>query len=225
MAWTTRMAKPLCLSLLFWAYSLALFAEEGAAMKIGFVDLDSLTRQSAYIQELMQEMEADIKALEKKCRSKEQELEKAASEFQRKETVWNEEERDKKAAAIRKLKMELEGLQYRLEKEVRKAEQEKMAPALNTILETMEKLGQEEDYDLILRGKVVYYGKPIHNLTGKMLERLEKLRQAKDTDSPAPEAAPVSDKEPDPTPAPLPAQDEKTSDTVPDWRSQTGPIN
>ncbi|MFP4579257.1 MAG: OmpH family outer membrane protein [Candidatus Sumerlaeia bacterium] len=147
--------------------------EKERSLRIAFVDVDEITRNSTFIRGILKSLEDSISGKREELDAKQAELKKLLAEMEQKKAVLSEAQFDKMVLESRNLRLDLENMQYELQKSLRKAEQEKMMPALDFILRTIEEVGQEENYDLILRGEVVLYGAKQVNLTKKVIDKID----------------------------------------------------
>ncbi len=85
-------------------------------------------------------------------------------------TAEQVEERKK---ALQVLASQIDDLEYQLGKALRKSEKEFIEPTFNRIMKAIENIGKAEGYDLVVRSDAVLYGNPAHDLTPKVILRLD----------------------------------------------------
>jgi outer membrane protein len=142
--------------------------------RVAFVDVDEITRRSLYVRDIVKSLEDQLGSRRDSLEKKQIELRRLLEEIELKKAALSEKQFDEKLIKSRSLRLEIENEQYALQKEMRGAERDKMMPALDFILKTIEELGKEEKFDLILRGEIVLYGSPTVNLTDRVIERIDK---------------------------------------------------
>lgn len=145
----------------------------GGAMKIGFVDVDKITEKSEFVRALLGELEKDIRSKSDALQRQKAEYTRMQEEIERKRPVLKDEQIEEMIQSVRKMRVGIDDAEYELNRLLREAERDRMGPALNRILRTIEQLGKGEGYDLILRGEVVLYGAPQVNLTQRVIDVLD----------------------------------------------------
>lgn len=147
---------------------------QAAEKKIGYVDLDAVTKKAVFVRDLMGDLEASLNTKRSELESKQEAYARLRDELDKRRAVLKESEIEAKLRQSRQLRDEIEQLDYEINRMFRQAEKKQMGPALDHILETIRKVGEEENYDLVLRGEIVLYGKPAVDISNLVADRLNR---------------------------------------------------
>lgn len=162
---------PICLH----AASEAGKTQQGGAngLRIGYVDVQRVFAEATFVRALLDDLDKSLDAQREKIAQKQEAYGRLVDEVRRQQAVLSESERVEKRRKSRLLLMEIEDETEALNLTISKSKK-KTDPALDRIKQAIEDLAQEEGYDLILDGELLVYGSPGADLSGKVIERLNK---------------------------------------------------
>lgn len=154
-----------------------LFSFQGLAQtKVGYVDVDRVTRKAKAVNQAMESVQSDIEELQKQIDEKRQQIRDLEADVQRTEGVVAPSELEKKRKEIKKLKDELEDLAYRAERKARELDATVFEPLMKRILFAIQDVAKEKKYDIILRGEAVLYGTTAADITDDVIKKLNEER-------------------------------------------------
>ncbi len=160
----------------FLAFSLLAVAPlsiHAAEAKIGYVDVERISAESTYLKQMLSNIETELEAKRKNIREKEEAYQRLRDELRQKESVMTEAQLDSMRKESRRLLTEIQNDTDDVQRMLRRAEREQMDPAFNLIIETIQAIGREEGFDLVLRGDYVLYGKANLDITEQVIKRLD----------------------------------------------------
>ena len=153
---------------------LAGVARAQAPLRIGFVDLDGAKNRSTTIQRALKTVDDAIKPKDEEMQKLVADHRRTREELAAKRSVLSEGEIKKQEARIGQLRDQVETLQTEIERHLRRSSTEVVEPAVDRILETVQRVGKAKGYDLILRSDVVIYGAETHDLTPLVIQELDR---------------------------------------------------
>jgi len=142
--------------------------------RIGYVDLDRISEKATFVRDLMGDLEKALNAKRADLEARQEEYGRLRRELEQRRAVLKESEIEAKLRDSRRLRGEIEQLDYEINSMFRRAEQQQMGPALDTIIETIRQVGSDAGFDLILRGEVVIFGKPALDITDLVADKLNR---------------------------------------------------
>ena len=165
-------------SLLTLVLLLVLAAPAIAQQKIGFVDSDVILRQLPEYQTARQQVDRAAAEWQAELDGLAQEIATLEQEYEARELLYTPEDRERKLTEIETRRTEM--MQFRRrhfgpEGELFRQEQQALRPIQERILEAIETIAQESDYDYVFdRGGdfLFLYAKDTHNLTDFVLDEL-----------------------------------------------------
>ena len=158
--------------LIFVITALLSLASLGTAQttKVGYVDVDRVTRKAKAVNAAMDSVQSDIEDLQKQIDEKRRQIKELQSELERKEGVLAASEQEKKQKEIQRLKNELDDLGYRAERKARELDATVFEPLMKRILFAIQDVAKEQKFDIILRGEAVLYGSSAADITDAVIE-------------------------------------------------------
>lgn len=141
--------------------------------RIGFVDMDIVLQQSHAVQEHVGRIEDQLQSRKKEIERKTAEYSRLREGLERQDSLLSDEEKANRRRRIQELKTEIEDLQYEANRHLRQSESGVIEPVLDAVMATVRQVGEREGYDLILRGELVLYGDPAHDLTDRVIQELD----------------------------------------------------
>lgn len=145
-------------------------------IRIGFVDIEVLLDRSKAIQGGLDRVEAEFGERAREIRRMEREYEQSKLEFDRQRSVLAESERARKREELRQLEDNLNRLRYDFDRDAMQRERS-LDPLLTEIIAIIADVAERENFDLVIRGETVLYGRPRANLTAEVLEEIDKREQ------------------------------------------------
>ncbi len=158
------------------ALALLLCFQAVAQTKVGYVDVDRVTRKAKAVNQAMESVQSDIEDLQKQIDDKRQQIRDLEAEVQRSEGVVAASEIEKKRKELKKLRDELEDLAYRAERKARELDATVFEPLMKRILFEIQDVAKEKKYDIILRGEAVLYGTTGADITDDVIRKLNEER-------------------------------------------------
>jgi len=177
-------------------FSQTALAQQAKPQKIGYLDMEQVTRRSPAIRKMIDDAEGMLRDRQKSIDEKTASYQTLKSSFDAQQSILTEEQKEMRRKELAALQTEVEDLQYQATKALRQAQKDVMEPAVDIILATAEEVAKEQGYDLLLRSEVIIYANETGDLTDAVIKKLEekdlpKLKPA--TPAEPPKAAPSSD--------------------------------
>lgn len=175
----------------------ALSGRDGTAdappLRIGIVDLDRITRESARIRGRIGSIEGRLEGYSRDVESRTAEIERDRIDLARKRPLLAPEEVARRERRLRQLEEEVESIRFRARRLTARLESEVVEPSLREIVDLTRDHAREAGFDLVLRRDLVLFAAPRVDITGDVLRRLDDLGPAPalliEEDAPAPAAA------------------------------------
>ncbi len=175
------------LGMVLFCFALTAFAY--AQTKVGYVDVDRVTRKAKAVNQAMDSVQSDIETLQKQIDEKRQQIRDLEADVQRSEGVIAASEIEKKRKEIARLRNELDDLAYRAERKARELDATVFEPLMKRILFAIQDVAKENKYDIILRGEAVLYGSTGADITDEVIRKLNEQAAAETS---APRASSIS---------------------------------
>lgn len=149
-------------------------------VKIAYINSDTVLKSSEKYAEAQKQLEKLKEKWREQIESKVQQLRKAQATLQKQRMVLSQSKRKEKQKEIEAKSRELEKFRGSIIGPGGKLEQktkELMQPIYKRVDKILKEIAQEEGYDFILDASVgtVVYAKPEYNITGEVIDRLNKL--------------------------------------------------
>lgn len=149
--------------------------------KVGYVDVDRVTRKAKAVNKAMDNVQSDIETLQRQIDEKRQQIKELESDVQRSEGVVASSEIEKKRKEIARLRNELDDLAYRAERKARELDATVFEPLMKRILFAIQDVAKENKYDIVLRGEAVLYGTSAVDITDAVIRKLNEETTASST--------------------------------------------
>jgi outer membrane protein len=194
-----------------------------AQTKVGYVDINEITRKAKQVKTVFNEIEDKMQDLQKDIKDKTAKVGELRSEIRRNDGVLAKEEIDKKRKELTRLESELQELDRKARGEMQRIDDTRFEPLMKMINYTIQDIAKEQKYDLVLRGEAVLYGASGADLTAEVIRRLDAQGEIKAD----PKAEPKTDSKTEPitdekksaqapeTPTPTPAAGEQPAAAAP----------
>lgn len=169
------------LNLRMWLLVLATVFMTGTAaaqdIKIGVVNLGKLVRASPQAQQARENLEAQFADRKKALQELAQELQADIKRLKRDGKVMSKQAREQLAESIRDQQRRLEIKRSNYKADLRRAEQEQLAQIRKALAQAIQQYAEDFNYDLII-GQGVLYATDAVNITERLLQRLEAQAQS-----------------------------------------------
>jgi outer membrane protein len=140
--------------------------------RVGYVDIDKVTRKAPQVTKVMNEVQDQLKGIQDNIEAKKKQISGLKSEIKKSEGVLAAEELDKRRKELDKLTNELDELDLKGRREMQKVDQVVFEPALKLIMMAVQDVAKEQKYDVILRGEAVIYGVSGVDITDAVIAKL-----------------------------------------------------
>ena len=145
-----------------------------AETKIGVVDLRQALFSSQEAQAFSQKLQQDFSGQEAKVRETQETARELKERLEQDGAMMNESERDRLAAQFQEKVKEFNFLKQKLDSTVANRKQAFLEQARPQVDAAVQELMEEHDLDIILPSEAVVFVKPDMNLTGQLLEKLDR---------------------------------------------------
>lgn len=150
-------------------------------LKIGFVDDRKIQESYPEWTRAAEQWNLEQKAWDEEAATKQQELKDLIDEYDKQKLILSEEKRKEKEAQIRTKNEALDAFTRQIFGPGGRAEQKQMeliGPLLENVSKAIEAVALEGGYDVIFTSESgIGYINPVHEVTEKVLEQLEKLEK------------------------------------------------
>ncbi len=160
----------ICLSL---SSTIALAAEE-SAIKIGTMDWQQLFAKAPQAEAAGKRLEKEFLGPKEKLDNKQKEFITKRDKLQRDKDVMSAHERSRKEKELVKMEQDLRRMDEEFRSDQTSRHREEMDEFIKTVRDVVEKISQEEKYDLVLPQESTLYISERIDITEKILDRLEK---------------------------------------------------
>lgn len=144
-----------------------------ADLKIGFVNLESVIRQSRYIRGEVAEIEAKARGIQDDIDQATGRYRRLAQLLEEQRSILSEKEVSERRNDILQLRSKIEDLRYELDKLLRHSREAALDPAVQRALKIVEEIGKRDKYDLILHGDTILFAAQRIDLTETVIEQLD----------------------------------------------------
>ncbi len=145
-----------------------------AETKIGVVDLRQALFSSKDAKAFSEQLQQDFAGQESEVRAAQEEARKLKERLEKDGAMMNESERNRIAAQFQEKVKEFNFLKQKLDSTVANRKQEFLESARPEVDAAVQELMEEHSLDIILPSEAVVYVKPDMNLTGELLEKLDR---------------------------------------------------
>lgn len=145
---------------------------EGAATRIGFVDVEIVIEESRAIRDMLGALDEEMADLARRIDRTQGEFESRRFDLDRQERILSADERERRRQELIALQDERNRLQFELERRLRAAERQ-MEPLLEEIMNVVADIAEREGFGIVLRGETVIYGARANDLTALVTAELD----------------------------------------------------
>ncbi len=143
-------------------------------IKIGVIDAERILRESTEMQKVYKNIQALIEKKQKELKQKQDEIIKLEEKYKTQAAVLSTEARAQLEEKIRKAYVEIDKFKEDSKIEIQTKENSALGEMEKKVGPIIEKIGKEEDFTLILRKELVVYMSQAIDITGKVIEILNK---------------------------------------------------
>ena len=154
--------------LMLWAMGPALARE----YKIGYVDVRKVVQESDRAAEARQGLQEEVQTRQQELRDKQQRIERLRGELQEQGSLMSEEQRRKKKRKLQEAMRELRRSQKAAQEDLDAEKNQVLQDLYEQVSEIIDRLGETEEFDLILTGPAAMYVNDRVDLTDQVLEEL-----------------------------------------------------
>jgi outer membrane protein len=149
--------------------------------KIGFVDIEVVLDSSRAIRTIVSEIDADLADRSRDIDSKRLEAQRLRRSLEQQGAVLSEQERRQRQEKALDLLREVDELEFKFSRLVREKQRQSVEPLLEEVIKIIGDVARRENFDLVVRGEVVLYGRESVDLTPAVIRevdsRVEELRK------------------------------------------------
>ncbi len=148
-----------------------------AALRIAYVEVDSLMTQFEFAKEKSAELEKKSLNARNTLTQKGQQLQNAANNFQQKiqnNGFTSREQAENAQAALQRQQNDLAALQARLENELASEQQKFMQALQDSLNNFLAEYNKDKKYDMILNKSAILYAGKQHDITAEVINGLNK---------------------------------------------------
>ncbi len=148
-------------------------ALDQSSMKVGFVDIEIAIGESQAIRKILGEIDEEMRKDGESIDSKKQEARRLRIMLERQGSVLSDEERQERQQQIIDLMAEIDELEYKFKRKIEQTERTTFMPLVEQVIRIVGDVGKNENFDLIVRGEMVLYGRARADLTPLVVEELD----------------------------------------------------
>lgn len=154
-----------------------------ATTRIGVLDWQLLLSKSPQAEDASKRLEKEFQGPKEKFINKQKEFQVRREKMQRDADVMSVAERGKKEKELVKMEQDLRRMDEELRSEYTTRHQEEMSNFIKEVKDVLDKVADEEKYDLVLSQEAALYVAERIDITAKVLEKLEKKSKSSSTKS------------------------------------------
>jgi len=146
----------------------------GRPIRIAYVDLDRVAKNSAMVKQKVSAVEKDLREKQKLYQDKADELRRLRRQLATQSTVLTPAQVDKIKNRIKQLRDEMDYLQYQADRVLNNSSREIIEPVLDQVLAAVEQVAKKYQIDLVLRGDLVLFASDRVDLTDAVIRELDR---------------------------------------------------
>lgn len=145
--------------------------------RVAFVDIEVVLGQSRAIRSIMSSIDDELAQKSADIDQKRRQARRIQLSLEQQGAVLSDQERRKREQQAIDLLSEVDELEYRFEREVRDRQRDVVEPLLEQVILTIGDVGRRQEFDLIVRGEMVLYGRSAADLTPAVIEEIDKREE------------------------------------------------
>lgn len=143
-------------------------------LKIGVLDFKQVTERSTAIQAMVKSAESPLAAKKSSIDSKTSDYKERKDKLDSRRSVLSEDQIKAEEQALDKIKTDIQDMQYEVNKQYDRMDQEVMQPAVERIMAIVQEIAKREGYDLVVPSEVALYKTDKIDLTPLVIQALDK---------------------------------------------------
>jgi outer membrane protein len=155
------------------------FSFAAATAKFGSVDIQQMLNESDAGKKAKSDLESVIKAKQSAITDKEKTVEKLKADLEKQTSVLSADARKSKEDELERQIREYQRLVQDSQAEVKKKEAELTDAILKDVKELIDKIGEQEGYDLIVEKSMVIYASKNTDITDTVMKKFNELKSKK----------------------------------------------
>ena len=144
-----------------------------SGLKIGVVEYRTLMEKVAQREQTEKKLEKEFSARQKKLKAELEEINKIKDRFAKEEGVMSEEEKIKLSKEGQKRVLDFKNAETEFNQDLNQTRNEEQQKLFKIVLEAVQAVAKEENYDLILDRDGAPFAKDSINVTAKVASKLE----------------------------------------------------
>jgi Skp family chaperone for outer membrane proteins len=161
------------MGLLGWVLFLVGAISPTAPAKIAVVNTSRITTSSTAIQKLLADASTSANALGEEIKKKQSALQRATDGYNSQLSVTSDEENKRRREEIRKLSDEVEELTFKLNREVKLAQEKSLSPLRDRIVQTISEIAKTGEIGVVLATENTVYFDPRLDLTDAVIAKID----------------------------------------------------
>lgn len=141
--------------------------------RIGVVDTDRITNDSKMVQESISKASVHAQAIRDEIETRTKDFQEKKEIYASQEAVSGEKVNGERVEELKRLKEILEELNFKLNREIKKAQEQAVDPIRETILQAVREVAAAQDLDAVLSTEALLHFNPRNDITGDIIEHLD----------------------------------------------------
>jgi Skp family chaperone for outer membrane proteins len=168
-----QFSLPAVLGLFGWAFLLAGAVEPGSGPAVGIIDTGRITTESVAVQKAIAEASGEARKARDEYEKKRDALAAVADRYKKQESVASKTENDRRQAEIARLNEELEEIEFRLNRAIKRAQEKMVGPMGDKINAAIREICAARRIPVVIGRENVVYHDPSVDLTREVIARLD----------------------------------------------------
>lgn len=143
------------------------------AVRVGFVDMEIVLAESVAVRRIMTEIDQELAAAEEEIGIKRREARRLRLALDQQGTVLSEAERLRRQQEVIDLLAEVDEMTFRFDQRFREAQRGAVEPLLVEVIRVVGEVARRDNYDLVVRGEMVLYGRDSVDITASVIASLD----------------------------------------------------
>lgn len=160
-------------AILGWGLFLIGAGVSGSSGKLAVVNTDRITSSSAQVQKLLSDASVSANAVGEELKKKQEAYKKASDRYNSQLTITSDDENKKRREEIRKLNDEIEEITFRLNREVKTAQEKAVTPLKERIVKSISEIAKMDGVSVVLSSENTIYFDPQIDLTDQVIARID----------------------------------------------------
>ena len=149
-------------------------APRAQGLKIGVLDFKQVTERSTAIRDMIKKAEAPLAGKKDQIDAKTDDFRQRKERLDQRRSVLTEDQVKAEEDALTTLREQIQDMQYEVNKQYDKLDQEVMQPAVDRIMVIVQSLARKEGYDLILPSEYALFHSDKIDITPLVIQALDR---------------------------------------------------